>query len=247
LRGEWELAQASLERVLEIRLQVGHAAGIVDAYVHLGRIAEARGALDHAQAAYVRAVDACEAMDAGPCVAGAHRALGLLLLRRDDVAGAAAHIGKAVALARDMPASLEYAAALLAEVRLHQYNGAREAALAAAARVLTAPQTAVSAIEAHVAFAEVLIDAGQPDEAAAQAALATRAAELLASPPLLGAAYRVAGLAAAAQGRRAEAAVSLQTAAQHYAAARSPHEQARVEAEYQQLLQRASASPSTAV
>jgi tetratricopeptide (TPR) repeat protein len=244
LRAEWELAQANLERVLEIRQQVGHVAGIVDAYIALGRIAECHGSLEDAREAYGRAVSVADGMDAAPCGAAAHRRLGLLLLRDDETTAGTEHIGRAIALAQDIADSLEYGPALLAQALLRMRSSEFESALASAERALTAPRPVDFEIEARAGYAEILLGANMLGEAEAHATAAIRMAEGLGAPMLLGTAYRSAGLVADRKGDRAAAAAFLQTASQYFQSARAPREHARAAADYQRAASSGS-SPAT--
>jgi tetratricopeptide (TPR) repeat protein len=200
LRGDWRSARASLEQVLKMRQQVGHPAGIVDAFVALGQVAEAGEEIDAAVQAYREAVAISNSMEAGPGVVAAHRQLGLLLLRSGDAAGGAASITHAAELAEGLPESLEYAPTLLAQAELQLRSGDAEAGLAFAQRVFDAPHTAIVGIEADVLRAELLAVLGRPIEAQRAARTALRAAEQLGAPSPLRAAQRAANKAGVGSG-----------------------------------------------
>lgn len=195
LRGDWRSAQASLEQVLKMRQQVGHPAGIVDAFVALGEVAEACEEVDAAAQAYREAVAISNSMEPGPGVVAAHRQLGLNLLRSGDAVDGAASIAHAAELAEGMPESLEYAPTLLAQAELELRRGDAEAGLGFVQRVFDVPRTAIVGIEADALQAELLSAVGRRIEAQRAAHTALRAAEQLGAPALLRMAQRAASKA----------------------------------------------------
>ncbi len=215
LRTEWAEAQASFERVLTIREQVGHTSGTVDALVQLGRIAASQGHIEVARELYERALSTAEGMDPGPSRMAAHRHLGLLLVRGGQVKAGAEHTRNAVTLEEQMLESLEFAPTLLAEAEVHWRQGFTSSALSLVERALAGPHTAELGVEAHALHAELLLAAQRPAAAEAEATAALDIAEGLGGPLLLALAHRAAGLVASAQADHTAATASLRAAARY--------------------------------
>ncbi len=221
IRAEWNEAESSLRRALDIRRNVAHRTGIVKSLVDLGRLAETRGQFDDALEWYTQAIDAAGSMDPAPCVVAANRSLGMLSLQRNLPAGAEL-IERAVDLVRKMPDSLEFAPTLVAQARLLWNQSLLDEALATNARALLAPHTWQFGVEAEVAHAELLVAAGRSAEAEEHAAAALHMAERLGGPLLLGIAHRSVGEVAAARDDSAGAAAALRMALNCFEAARTP-------------------------
>jgi DNA-binding SARP family transcriptional activator/tetratricopeptide (TPR) repeat protein len=206
LRAEWEAAEGSLTQGLEIGQRAGNVTATIDALVRLGRVHESRGAFTQALDRFQQAVALADSIDPAPCVVAAHRCLGSLLVHTGAVEDGAGHVRHALTLAEQIPESLEYAPTLLARARLQRLSGDSAGALATAAQVVGIAHTAEFAVEARVAYAELLLAEGRAGEAEALVHAAILVAEGLGAPVLLGAAYRCAAAVATALDNRTAAA-----------------------------------------
>jgi tetratricopeptide (TPR) repeat protein len=246
MRTEWEAAEASFERALEIRERVGHAAGIVESLVGLGLVHQRRGAWPRARELYARAVEIASAIDPSPQAVASRRHLGRLLGLLGEETAAAEQMEQALALAEAMPRSFEYAPTLLAVAERRWRQGDLESATAYAERFLAAGMTAEVTVEARVVLATCHALAGRLDLAAPHAAEALALAERLGSPRLLGWAHLAAARVAAATGDLPAAARSFEAAIRQLEAARMPYDRALALRDYGQLLGARSNRPERA-
>jgi DNA-binding SARP family transcriptional activator len=198
LKAQWPAATAALEEALAIHRLVGHAAATVETLIQLGTVADNRGDDAAARDAFLQATRAADQMDPAPCVAAAHRAFGLLILRAGEVESAAEHIAHAVSLVREMAGTLEYAQTLRAQAALELRTGEPDEALSTLGLAYAAPRTALVQAQLHLTHANVLLDLHRPHDAATQVDAARKLAEQLASPGLLALAESASGAVASA-------------------------------------------------
>jgi tetratricopeptide (TPR) repeat protein len=176
VRGEWQSAKDCLERAVATHEQVGHPVGLIESLVELGSVYEQIGEWSEACAGARRALELSRSLDPCPVTVSVKAHLGRVLLKQGALADATAQIEQALALARTMPRSLEYAPALLAMAELaHGVDPTR--AIRYGKQALERARTAELMWQAHMFLAMAYCAAGDGAASVRHVACAARLAE----------------------------------------------------------------------
>jgi tetratricopeptide (TPR) repeat protein len=198
MRGEWTAAARGFEQALEVRERVGHLAGIVKSLLGMGLAAEHGGEPARAEQLYRRAVSTAELMDPGPQRLAAYRRLGRLLLRQGNPESSVS-LASALALADEIPESIEVAPTLVAAGEAQLADRPAEA-LVLLDRGLAARPTADVAIEAHALAAQAAMALGRSADGRRHAQTSVRLAQRMGSPWLIALAERASARTEAMRG-----------------------------------------------
>jgi len=189
--------------------------------VHRGQIMRLHGALDEALEELDRAQRRYVAAGSPPAAGLAWAERGDILRIRGDLSAAEEAFDRALTFGHDPQPALSL-------LRLAQ--GRTSAAQAAVRRLLAEPRDPVHRVQLLPAAVEVLVAAGELDEAATVAVELTSLAEHLGSTAVRARAHHARGQVQLAQGAAATAVVELRTAARIWSELGAPYENARARA-----------------
>jgi DNA-binding SARP family transcriptional activator len=233
LQCEWDDAEASFLRSIDIHERIGSAAARVRSLLGVGLTYLRRGQVERAQASFLRALEICESIDPGLETVATLRHLATARLLVSDSGGAADYLSRSEALItrEGLQDTLEYSPTLAVRGDLAAYVSDRASALEFAEQALTSAKTVESTVEASLRVALLLVASGQLDAAEIHAKSALAGAGRLGSPLLLGLAHRALAHVSAARNDFEGATASFATALGYLESARTPLELERVRRE----------------
>jgi tetratricopeptide (TPR) repeat protein len=185
LRGDWDTAEASFARALQVHRASGFLAGAVESLVGLGLVDQHRGLWAQALARFREAAGIAGAMEPGPTTALAGRHLGRLLLLTGRLDEARRVLRAVLDHDEAVRQTLEYGPTLLVAAELRAAGGDHAGALDLAGGALAAGGTAEHLVQAHLVLASLTRAAGDLAAAGVHGEEARALAERMGAPRLL--------------------------------------------------------------